>query len=307
MKPMSRFAVAAGVVALAASCTCAGRDADTIGTSANPAVVLVSASHARTASPASLDTIARVLREKSGMTVVVQVAKDPVTAIETFGAARADVGLLNLTEYFLARQEFGVDARLQVLRDREPRNAYFAVLAVRADNSAKDVAALRGARVAFVDEFSVSGFAYPAVLLRDLDVEPQFAGSHERAVALVKEGSALAAATYEELVQNDTSLRVLARTAAIPNEPIVVRRGLSDEVARKLIDALSALPQNAEGLAALKDVADIAGFVPATATTFDGALSTLREAGRSAEALVPGGRALVLRNSPILNAPPASP
>jgi ABC-type phosphate/phosphonate transport system substrate-binding protein len=140
-------------------------------------------------------------------------------------------------------------------------------------------------------------------MLLDAHVTPEFAGSHERALALVQEGSVAAAATYEQIAKGDASLRQIARSSAIPNEPIVVRRGLSDDVARKLVDALAALPQSADALAALQDVADITGFTAATETTFDGALATLRQAGRSAETLVPGGRALVLRNSPILNAP----
>ena len=155
--------------------------------------------------------------------------------------------------------------------------------------------------VAFVDEFSVSGFAYPAVMLREANVVPEFAGSHERALALVKGGGVAAAATYEQIAQRDPSLKVIARSNAIPNEPIVTRRRLSDEVTRKLVDAVSALSQSADGLAALTDVAAISGFAPATEASFDGALATLREAGRTAETLVPGGRSLVLRNSPILN------
>jgi phosphonate transport system substrate-binding protein len=297
-------ALTLGLVAFLAIARLSARDLDTIGSDANPVVFLLSASHARNGSPESRAAIAQGLSAHSGLSVVVEVAKDPVGSVEAFGTERADFGLLTLTEYFLARQEFGVGAALQVLRERAPGNAYFAVLVVRADSDVQDAAGLRGRHVAFVDQFSVSGFAYPAVLLKDVNVVPEFAGSHEGAVQLLKDGRAVAAATYEELVEGDASLKVVARTPAIPNEPIVARRGLPSDVSTKVVAALNALPQSPQGRAALQDVAGIVGFAAANDASFDGVLATLREGGRSADALVPGGRALVLRNSPLLNPGP---
>lgn len=280
------------------------RDLSKLGSEETPAVVVLSPSHGAGVTRATLDRLGQLISEKAGVVVVVHVAKSPVDAIETIGTSRAELALLNLTEYVLAKQEFKVEPRLQVLREREPRDVYYGVTFVRADSDIKGQGDLVGERIAFVDEYSVSGFIYPAVAMMDTDVRPEFAGSHERAIELVKNGTVAAACTYEQAVEKDSALRVIGKSKPIPNEPLVVRHDLDDVMARRLLDAVVAVSAAADGAALVKQIADIAGFQPITAAAYEDATRTLRSAGRTVEELVPGGRSMVIWSNPILSPGP---
>jgi phosphonate transport system substrate-binding protein len=265
----------------------------------------LSPSHGASAPRQAVETFGRLVAESAGLAVEVVVAPDPVTAIEAVGARRADLALLNLAEYLLAREESRVEPRLQVLRAGEPADAYFGAIVVRADSDIQDPAGLAGKRVAFTDGYSVSGFLYAAVALRDVKLGgTELAGSHERALALLKAGKVDAAATYEEAVAADPELRVIKKTDAIPNEPVVVRRGLDEDVANKMLAALVALPGTPAGAEALAGIAHIRGFQAVDARAYEPTVDALRAAGRTAEDMVPGGRAMVMFNHPVLGGDP---
>src|SRR5258706_329444 len=108
---------AALVAALVCAAGCQRRDLAAVGGPRAPLVLLVSPSHAAGARPDELRALGSLLGGASGLAVEVRVAATPEAAVQAFGRDEADAGLLSLFEYLLARQEYGVDARLQVLRD----------------------------------------------------------------------------------------------------------------------------------------------------------------------------------------------
>src|SRR5581483_10470963 len=112
---------------------------------------------------------------------------------------------------------------------------------------------LKGKKFAFVDPVSTSGYIYPAALLLKNGIDPKkdlnatFAGGHDAAALAVYQGSADAAATFEDAPAQllaskfpdiDQKLKVIAKTDPIPNDTIAFRKDLDPGVAAKLKAAL---------------------------------------------------------------------
>lgn len=270
------------------------------GSDGRPAVLVLSSSHAPSDS-AARGRLEAALTEGAGFPVEVRVASSPVAGIEAFGANAADVGLLPVTQYLFARQEYGVEARLQVRRAAGA--GFVGEIVVRADSPYRALADLAGKRIAYAGEFSTSGFLLPAARLADegVEVEAEFAGGHDEAVARLEAGTVDAAATYRGVTERRAGLRAVATTEPIPNEPVFVRAGIDVERARRLLEALVAWSKTPEGAGVLDGMADVTGFEPVTDAVYDALRDRVRSAGRTTADLVPGGRALIwANNQPIL-------
>jgi phosphonate transport system substrate-binding protein len=277
--------------------------APAVGTAGRPLVMLLAPSHAPTGGPAALAPLEAALGAATGVAVAVRVAPTAVAAIEAFGRQRADVGLFSVTEYLFTRQQYGVEARLQVLRD-EAKSRYAGEILVRADGPLRSLSDLAGKTLACADEMSTSGFLLPAALLADagVGVEVVFAGSHEAALARLMAGQADAAAVYHGAARDAGAVRVLAETASIPNEPVFVRRGLDPALATKVLAGLQAFAASPEGPAVLGRLAAARRFAPVTDAAYDALREQVARAGRSVADLVPSGRFIAGANNAVLGA-----
>lgn len=280
------FAAAAFCLVLAVS-GCSRRGEATIGSPANPLVVLLSPAHAPS-SPEVLPFLKQQLQERSGLSVEVRVAASPLSSIEEFGAHSADIGFLTTEEYLVSRAEYKTSAALQVLRENDAAD-YDSVLLVRADSPLKDVQELAGKKVAFSDAYSASGFMMPAIYFdkAGIKVEPKFAGGHSAAVKMLLDGQADAAATYG--LPSRPGVKVLLKLGVLPNEPVVVRKGLSPEKSRLVVDALLALAATDDGRKAFSAIASINGFRPVNEDAYKPVHEMLRSARKSVYDLVPAG------------------
>jgi phosphate/phosphite/phosphonate ABC transporter binding protein len=274
--------IAAGAVALSVAVATRGRA--TAGQPRDPFVLVVSAGHANAEAGERLEA---ALAARTGLAIDVRVARDPEAALEVVGTAAVDAGLLPLFAYVLARQEFGVVAALQVVRGDGARD-YGGVLLVRDDDPITGVAGLAGKRVAYVDRASTTGFLLPARHLADagVAVEPVIAGSHDQALAELRAGRVTAAATHDGDAR--PGLRVLARTGAVPNEPVFFHRDVPVEVRDKIVAALIDLGATGDGDQLLRDVGGITGFVPVTDDAYAAAHELLAATQRRLDEVVPG-------------------
>lgn len=277
---------------------CGRRKESLVGTPEHPFVLLLSPSHAP-ASTAALDGLARALGAASGMEFSVRVASSALDSVSRFGYGTADAGILTLDEYLLARQEYGVSAWLQVLRGKGS-SEYEGVLLVRARDGVKDLQRLSGKPVAFVDPYSTSGFLLPAVQLRASGVliVPEFTGSHAESVRRLRSGRVDAAATYAGMAARHPDLRVLDKTGAIPNEPVVVRKDLLPEKRKAFLEAFATLGETAEGRKLLSGIADITGARPVTERDYQPVHDFLRSTGKTVYDLVPEGWEIHRLNQP---------
>ncbi len=278
---------------------CARRDEATLGTPANPLVVVLSPAYAPSAAGAEA-TLKKLLEKASGMTIELKLAASQGDAIRAFGSDRTDAGLMTLEEYLVAREEYGVRPELQALRGKGEAS-YDGVLLTRSKGGAPSVAALAGKKVGFVGPYSVSGFVLPAIYLEEAGVKPvpEFSASHAENVARLLKGEVEAAATYGRQASRP-GLKVLAVTGKVPNEPLVTRHDLPQDKREDLAEAFMALNSTAEGRRALASVADITGFRPADAAVYRPLHELLLSQGRPVYDLVPNGWEIYRLNQPYM-------
>lgn len=277
---------------------CSRRDEASVGTPANPLVVVLSPAYV----PPSGDSLAalRGLLEKStGLSVEVRAAQSKGAAISAFDLDAADAALLSLEEFLVAREEFWVRAELQALRGDGLRD-YDGVLLTRKKGGAASVADLAGKKIGFVGPYSVSGFTLPAIFLEKAGVKaaPEFVSSHEEALKKLVGGYFLAVATYGRQVSRAPGLKVLAVTGKVPNEPVVFRRGLYDDKRNALKKAFQELSATREGRKALGAMADITGFRDAAPEAYKPLHELLLKSGKTVYDLVPEGWDIHRLNQP---------
>jgi phosphonate transport system substrate-binding protein len=263
---------------------------------AGSATLVLSPAHGEALGEGDRTALAAALSTASGLTVGLIVAATPVEAIVTIGEGKAELGLLTVLEYLLAHQQYRVTARWQLLRE-EGATSYAGEIVVRSDSDIHDLRALDGRRVAFVDEYSMTGFVLPAKALVDAGAHPvsEVAGTHAGALAMLREGRADAAATFAHAAAGDASLRVLATTGSVPNEPLCARAGADEEVVRRVGEAFAKVA--ADAASPLRRVAGLTGTRPITDAAYAEVHGVVRAIGTSIEALVPQGRELAWSNT----------
>jgi phosphonate transport system substrate-binding protein len=145
---------------------------------------------------------------------------------------------------------------------------FHTAIIVRADSRVRTPSGLRGKRAAWVDPHSASGFVLPRVQLAALGIDPRtafgeerFYGSHEAVVRAVVGGRADFAATYARLDRSgevvngawadlpgaEESTRVLVSFGMVPNDVILARADLDEDVKEQLTRALLGICHDVDG------------------------------------------------------------
>jgi phosphonate transport system substrate-binding protein len=159
----------------------------------------------------------------------------------------ADLALLAPLTYVLARErEPGLSPLVHTLS--EGKTSYSAYLFVERESRYRQVEDLRGARVAFVDVRSTSGFLMPYEQLLEAGLLPEddlgellFVGDHVSALRAVAEGRADAAASYADVLS-------WASEQAVEEGWQMPAFRLLGNAGRIPLDVLCAGPQLADGL-----------------------------------------------------------
>ncbi len=137
------------------------------------------------------------------------------------------------------------------------RHYYRGYIFVRADAEATRLKDLKGFKMAFVEKTSSSGYNYPMATVLKAGINPDkffakifFAGSHEAVIQAVVRKSADAGATFDIGVKNylkskPESLRVIARTAPIPNAAFCASHKLNTRLRVSLLRAAQKLNPDA--------------------------------------------------------------
>jgi phosphate/phosphite/phosphonate ABC transporter binding protein len=148
-----------------------------------------------------------------------------------------------------------------VSNHRAGQAAFHGVLLVNASSKLQSLDSLRGARVAWVDPCSASGYVMPRIQLAMLGIDPReafgeetFTGSHDASVRAVAEGEVDVAATFarvdgagnvtagswSQLPEMRSRVRVLWTLGAIPSDVIAARTDFSKALRDRMTDALVA-------------------------------------------------------------------
>lgn len=291
--------LAAGLIPALLLGGCSRRDEKTVGTPENPLVVVLSPAHSPSVPSGALAYLKKHLEAGTGMSVSVKIAGTPAAAIKEFSAGLADAGLVTLEEYLVARAEYGVRPELQVLRGDKLADYEGAIL-TRSAGGAGTVGELAGKKFGFVGPYSVSGFTLPAIYLKKADVKvaSSFSASHEENLKKLLSGEIYAAATYARQASRQPGLKILAFTGKVPNEPVIVRRGLDPVKRKALAGAFLTLGATAEGRRALGGIADITGFRPADEAAYRPLHDLILSEGQSVYDLIPDGWEIYRLNQP---------
>jgi phosphonate transport system substrate-binding protein len=158
---------------------------------------------------------------------------------------------------------------------------FHAVILVRADSRVRTPQGLKGKRAAWVDPHSASGFVLPRVQLSLLGLDPRgafkeerFYGSHEAVVRAVVGGRADFAATYARLDRSgevvngvwadlpgaEQQVRVLATFGMVPNDVIVARSDLEEDLREDMTRALVGVCNDVKGGLLVREVFGVHEF-----------------------------------------------
>ncbi len=219
--------------------------------------------------------LSRQLQRSLGREVRFSAASSYDDVIGRLAKGEVDVAFVGAAAYIQARRSGDVRVILRAVRHHA--STYRGTIVVRAGARYERLADLRGKRFAFVDKSSSAGYFFPRLLLRqagldpDTDLVPVYAGGHHKVVQMVASGAADAGACFEGaegMLADPRALVPIARTEAIPGDPVVVRPGLGPDVVSRLRTALIEL-SGAPDARTFFTFAEIDGFVPAVDRDYD--------------------------------------
>ena len=173
-------------------------------------------------------------------------------------------------------------------------STYHGVLFARADIGFAVDATLGERTLALVSRRTTAGYLFPLAHFRDHGVEDLeasfgrviFAGSHDAAVRAVYEGRADVGCAKDRvfkdlLEQNpamESDLVVLARSASVPSNGLVVTAGVGEETVRLIEEALTGMDRQPEGRAVLQALG-ATRFIATTAADYEPVVAMANTAG----------------------------
>ncbi len=163
-------------------------------------------------------------------------------------------------------------------------DSYGGIIIARADSGIATVADLKGKSFAYTDRESASGYYYPRLMMMQNGVDPdadlsktQELRKHDNILYAVLYKRFDAGAVYDdarEHLKTDKErgeLKVVAKTALIPNEPLMARAGLSETFVARFVDAMTALGKgSSDEILIMKSAGNVEGFVKASDDDYAG-------------------------------------
>jgi len=198
--------------------------------------------------------------------------------------------------YILANDKGCAEAALVSVRFGSP--VYNGQIFVRADSGIESIADLAGKTFCRPDPLSTSGWIIPSITLKAAGVDPDTdlgqvvdAGSHEAAIAGVYNGDCDAGSSYVDArgrIEEDYPdvmdvIQVLEISANIPNDGVQFVTGFDAEMQSQIVDALLAIAETEEGVAALDVAYQWSALEVHDDTFYDPFRQVLDAAGVSAE------------------------
>ncbi len=233
----------------------------------------------------------------------ISVPQSFIAVVEAFGTKRADVAALNTFGYALAHNKYGAEARLTVLRFGLA--TYQSQFIVRSDSKITKLEDLADKKVAFVDPASTSGYLIPLKTLKDKNIKPKetvFAMKHDSVVSMVYQRQVDAGATYysppgDGKIQDarrlvltqypdvEKAVKILDLSVAVPNDPIVFRKDLPEEMKTTITKAFKDFIKTPEGKKAFTDVYGATDFVDATDASYAPTIKMYKDLGVDLESM----------------------
>lgn len=250
------------------------------------------------------ELVKKFLEKNTSYKFQIAIPASYVAVVEAFGTGRADVAALNTFGYILANEKYGAQAKITLIRYGS--ETYQAQIIAKSDSKIASLKDLAGKKFAYVDPASTSGYLLPAKLFKDNGIAPKetvFANKHDNVVSMVYQGQVDAGATFysppaEGKIQDarrlvltqypdvEQKVKIVQLTESIPNDPIVFRKDLPEEMKSKIVDTLVAYVKTEEGKGVLHDMYGATDFALSTDAKYDNVRSMLKALGKSANELM---------------------
>lgn len=249
------------------------------------------------------ETIKQYMEANTPYKYEVAIPASFVAVVEAIGTKRADVAAMNTFGYILANERYGAEAALTVIRYGYP--TYQSQFITSVDSGINNLSDITGKKFAFVDPASTSGYLLPLKVLKDNAVEPSetvFAMRHDSVVSMIYQGQVDAGATFytptaEGKIQDarrlvktqypdvEEKIKIVELTDSIPNDPIVFRKDLPEEMKTAIKEAFIKLVKTPKGKEAFNKLYGVTDFKHAKDSDYDGVRAMLEAAGKSAAEL----------------------
>lgn len=226
-------------------------------------------------SQAILDIVAK----NTGMKVEAFVGSDYNATIEAFRSGHVDVGLLGPFSYVLATTVAPVEAFAVTVVAKTMQPSYKSIIIARKDSPIKDLASIKGHTFAFVDPGSTSGSMVPSAAFVKAGITPQkdfkqvmFSGGHDATIVAVGSGKVDAGSVADRIYERGcakgladcSKLKIVWTSAPIPNDPLLYRKNLPEELKKKIREAFYGVKNLPFG-----EMGTVARFDPATDKDYD--------------------------------------
>lgn len=245
------------------------------------------------------DVVKKYLEAETGLKFSISVPTSFVAVVESFGTSRADIAAINTFGYLLANEKYGAQALITLIRFGS--DTYQAQIIAKTDSKITGLKDLAGKKFAFVDPASTSGYLLPAKMFKDQGIELKetvFANKHDNVVTMVYQGQVDAGATFytppeQGKIQDarrlvltqypdvESKVKIVQLTESIPNDPIIFRKDLPEEVKTKVVDAFLKFATTPEGKDALHAMYGANELIRSTDAKYDGVREMLRALGKS--------------------------
>lgn len=295
------FWAAISILLVASGCTV---DPGPLGTAKNPIKLFFVPSVDVKAIEDNSEIIRQYLEAHTPYKYKVAIPTSFIAAVEALGTKRADIVAMNTYGYILAHERYGAEAKLTVIR--HGLSTYQGQIVVKANSGIKTLEDLAGKKVAFVDPASTSGYLLPLKILNDKKIKPKdtvFAMRHDNVVSMVYQGQVDAGATFyvppskegiedaRRLVKTqypdvEEKVKILTLTESIPNDPIVFRKDLPNEIKDKVVNALVTYVRSEKGQIAFNKLYGVNDLKAASDQDYESVRKTLKALGKSAAEMV---------------------
>jgi phosphonate transport system substrate-binding protein len=213
------------------------------------------------------ERLAEYIGKKTGLKIRLVTLPHYGISIDRLGSSQIDGAFLGSFTYALARAKFGVE----VLARPEYANGvstYHGLILVRKDSRIRSAKDMAGKRFAFVDRATTGSYLLALTYFKKYGIgdyrtylgEYYYAGTHEDVIydVLHKKADIGAAknTVYERLALTDrrvmNELMVLAKSSEVPENGLVVRKGLDKSIKDKLKEVLLTMHYDPQGREVLK-------------------------------------------------------
>lgn len=183
----------------------------------------------------------------SGLRFEIRVGQSYGAVVEALCNGTADIAFVGPVTYIQAHNRHC--AELLAVAVEKGQSIYYSGLFAKVGSPITSVKGLKGKRVAFGDVNSASSFIYPMAMILDAGLDPvrdlkdvRITGSHANSLAALTQGqvdvAALSFDSFDKAVRQGAvkadSVKVVARSDAIPYPPIIMNAKLAAPLKAKL-------------------------------------------------------------------------